>query len=265
MAVAKSRSVNKPARKNPYYSRAVAKALELLAILGNRREPMTLVQLTSMVRLTKPSVFRLLYTLEQTGHIRKDDEGRYTITHDIRLSMHDKRVRQLRELAAPYLRDLVREYRETTGLAVLFDNHIEVVDVVESPQSVRMGNTVGRILQPHASSLGKCITAFQPDALREHLLRSYGVNPVTPKTIVDGAELDREFARIRELEYALDRGETCLDGVCIGAPIKAPDGRVFAAISMSMPLSRAGAPERQHQMVGRIKDAAFEITKALRR
>jgi IclR family acetate operon transcriptional repressor len=225
---------------------------------------MSLSQLTPLIRLTKASTFRLLYTLEQTGHVRKDEEGRYSIAHDMRLSVHEKLVRDLREAAVPRMRELVREYRETTGLAVLFENHIEVVEVIESPQTVHMGNTIGRILQPHASSLGKCITAFQPEKVREHLLRSYGVSAMTANTITDEGALDREFAHIRELGYATDRGETCLDGYCFGAPIKAADGRVFAAVSVSMPVSRLGPDQRQRSLAGGIRDAAAAISKALR-
>jgi DNA-binding IclR family transcriptional regulator len=35
-----------------------------------------------------------------------------------------------------------------------------------------MSQTVGRIIPPHASSLGKAITAFQPEAVQERLPRT---------------------------------------------------------------------------------------------
>jgi IclR family acetate operon transcriptional repressor len=146
---------------------------------------------------------------------------------------------------------------------MLFVNHIEVIEVIESPQTVRMGNTVGRILQPHASSLGKCIAAFQPDPFREHLLRSYGVSRYTENTITDENLLDREFKTIRQLGYAEDRGETCIDGHCFGAPIIGPDGGVFAAISISMPVSRLGSAEYQAHAVERITENAKQISRAL--
>ena len=50
-----------------------------------------------------------------------------------------------------------------------FENRIEVVATVESPHLIRMGNTVGRILPPHASSLGKAVTAFQREEVRDRL------------------------------------------------------------------------------------------------
>ena len=35
------------------------------------------------------------------------------------------------------MKDIVREFRETVNLGALFDNHIEVVAVIESPEIVR--------------------------------------------------------------------------------------------------------------------------------
>lgn len=249
--------------EDPYYSRAVAKALEILEILSNARQPLGLNQITAALELTKPSVFRLLHTLEVTGYLRKADDGRYFLTHDIRRGMQDRLGEMLLQAGRPPLRELTREFRETTGLAMLLVNHIEVIEVFESPQTVRMGNTVGRILQPHASSLGKCIAAFQPESFREHLLRSYGVSAFTANTITDENALDEEFHQIREQGYATDRGETCLDGYCFGAPVTGPDGGVFAAVSISMPLSRLGTKEYQSRVISRIRETADTISRSL--
>lgn len=256
-------TVESDSNGDAYYSRAVAKALEILEILSNAREPLSLGDITAAIKLTKASVFRLLYTLEHSGYVRKMEDGRYMVAHDLRRGMQDRLGDLLLRAARLVLRDLTREFRETTGLAMLFVNHIEVIEVFESPQTVRMGNTVGRILQPHASSLGKCITAWQPDSLREHLLRSYGVSQYTPNTIVDENRLEREFRNIRQSGYAEDRGETCIDGHCFGAPITGPDGGVFAAISISLPVSRLGDDEHQAVIVKRIVESANSISRIL--
>ena len=120
------------------------------------------------------------------------------------------------------MQQLSRQLRETTSLAALFDNRIEVIAVVESPQPIRMSNIVGHILPPNASSLGKAITAFQNEERREKLLRSYGVYRFTEHTITDRTDLDREYARVREQKFATDLEESVSDGHCFGVPIFGP-------------------------------------------
>jgi DNA-binding IclR family transcriptional regulator len=246
-----------------YYSRAVAKALQVLDLLSAASQPMSLHEMASLVKLTKTSLFRLLYTLEAEGAVDKDAGGRYTLKSNPAKQASRVHLEKVLELGSAQLRDLVREFRETASLAFLFDNHIEVIAVVESPQIVRMGNTVGRILQPHASSLGKCITAFQREERREHLIRSYGINAITPQTIVDEQALHTELEQIRLKGFGLDRAETCADGFCFGAPILAPEGNAVAAISVSLPRQRLGAQTAQQKLIDSVKRAAGAVSAGL--
>lgn len=253
------------ARKEPkedrYFSRAVSKALEVLEILKRSPEPYALHQLTSKVALTKSSLFRILHTLETAGYIEKTPDGRYLISIDRRPLIPTSLMTRLLRIARPHLSELTREFRESTALGALFDNHIEVLLVVESPQIVRMGNTPGRILEPHASSIGKSITAFQTEERRERLLRSYGITRITANTITDETLLREEFRRVREQGYALDSEETTVDGQCFGAPIALSDGEVLAAISMSLPKSRVGSADRREQLISAVIRTARAISK----
>ncbi|MGH9665839.1 MAG: IclR family transcriptional regulator, partial [Bryobacteraceae bacterium] len=225
----------------PYFSRAVSKALEALEILKRTPGPMALHQLAAALRLTKSSLLRILQTLEGAGYVERNHAGQYQLTADIRPLVPAHLLSTLLRVATPVIRDLTREFRETTGLAFLFDNHIEVIAVSESPHVMRMGNTVGRILQPHASALGKSIAAFQSDERRERLLRSYGIYAFTKQTITDENEIAAELERVRERGYSTDAEETTPDGCCFGAPIFTSPGEVLAAISISIPKTRLGA------------------------
>ena len=147
-------------------------------------------------------------------------------------------------------------------LAVLFDNHIEVVAVEESPNIIRMANIVGRILQPNASSLGKAIVAFQAEQRRERLLRTYGIYPFTPNTITDEMELKREFDRVRAAGYAEDRAESVPGGHCFAVPIFAEGKQALAAMSISLPESRFAEGDRE-RIVPALRKAAAAISAEL--
>ena len=253
-----SAPVRQISRDDRYFSRAISKALEVLEILKRSPDPQALHQLTPKVGLTKSSLFRILHTLEAAGYVERTN-GQYVISIDRRPMILTSLLTRLLRIADPHLRELTREFRESTALGVLFDNHIEVVAVVESPQLVRMGNTLGGILQPHASSIGKSIAAFQTEERRERLLRSYGILQMTPKTITDETLLREEFRRVREQGYAVDNEETTMDGHCFGAPIMLADGEVLAAISMSLPATRVGSGKRQRQLIDSVIRTARAI------
>jgi DNA-binding IclR family transcriptional regulator len=251
-------------KSDPYYLRAVGKAIEAYQALERSGQPVPLHQMAAQVGLTKSSVFRILHTLEVSGAIRKTDDGRYEIAGEDRARMPAVSVSRIAMAAADVLKDMVRSFGETVGLAVLFDNRIEVVSVVESPHMIRMGNTPGRILPPHASALGKCITAFQPESRREALVRSYGLSRITPGTIVDHSELEREYASIRCEGFARDMEESVLDGNCFAAPVSDGTGEVIAGISMSIPKLRMEQFDLQ-RMLGELCRSAQVISKGIGR
>lgn len=243
-----------------YFSRAVSNALTVLETLQGSSSPLGLRDVTVSTKLPKSSVFRILRTLEIAGYAVRVEGDRFRLGEKGPGFLPAKLAAAITHAAALPMRQLGREFRETVSLAVLFNNHIEVTAVVDSPQHVRMGNVVGGLIPPHASSLGKCITAFQPDEDRDRLIRSYGVVKMTEMTITEELDLHRELELVHAQGYATDLEESALDGCCLAAPIMGPDGKVSAAISLSMPKMRFTNQER---LIAAIRAAATEIAKNL--
>lgn len=240
--VARSKAVEPAAKRrgpDQYFSRAVAKALETLEVLQTENGPIALNEVAQRIELSKTSTFRLLRTLEVGGCVIAGEFGKYALAPGIHSVVSTQTVARLLRAALPPMQQLARQLRETVSVAALFDNRMEVIAVVESPQIIRMSNIVGHILPPNASSLGKVITAFQADERREKLLHSYGIYRFTEHTITDRAELEQEFERVRERRYSTDLEESVADGHCFGVPIFGQNGSVGAAISVSLPKSRA--------------------------
>lgn len=154
------------------------------------------------------------------------------------------------------MRKLALEHRETVSLAVFLGNRIEVTAVLDSPHQVRMGNVVGGIIPPHASSLGKSIAAFVNEEQRDRLIRCFGLMKMTRHTIDDELSLQAELDTVRERGYATDLEESALDGCCVAAPVFDTDGHPIAAISLSMPKIRFDNPER---LVPSLREAVASI------
>ena len=250
--------------KDQYFSRAVAKALETLEVLQAGNGLMTLNEVAQRLQLSKTSTFRLLRTLESSGCLTASEGGKYSLAPGVHSVVSTQTVARLLRVSIPLMQHLSRQLRETTSLAALFENRIEVIAVVESPQPLRLSNIVGHILPPNASSLGKVITAFQNDERREKLLRSYGVYRFTDHTITDRSELDQEFARVREQKFATDLEESVTDGHCFGVPIFGSAGDVGAAISVSLPKARVVDNDHGKAILASLRATADLIAADLR-
>jgi IclR family acetate operon transcriptional repressor len=231
-------------KPDKYFAKAIGKAFRILEIFKQSPEPLSLQHVALKVRSAKSSVFRIIHTLEVLGYLGKTAGDLYTLSPTISYQVPNHLLSRLIQAADPHMKELGREFRETISLAFLFENHIEVVKVIESPQKIQMGNIVGSIIPPHASSLGKSITACQPEWRREKLLRTYGIYRLTPSTITDEVELKKELDLVRSRGYAMDMEETTPGGCCFGAPILGESGHAIAAISISMPKMRLEKPER---------------------
>ena len=261
-----SEFISTPSRTRPSVptniSRGLALGLKILNHLRIEDRAFSLGELAAYTRLGKPSLLRLLRTLEGMGYLSRDAHQNYRLGVETSVMGGRESLRVLRKVSGRFTQEIQSRCEETVSLAYLFDDHIRVVDTLESQQHIRMSNFVGRILQPYASSLAKSITAFQNEALIQTLLDVYGIYRATKNTLVDQLAIQNEFAAVRSRGYAEDKEETVEGGYCIGAPIHNPERKVIASVSVSSPKFRVTA-EFTKKFPSRLMAAAENISQAL--
>ena len=127
-----------PKRESRYSIQVVAKALDLLELLGDQGA-MSLTHLCQELGQPKSSVFRYLVTLEERGYVQRANNDEYTL--GIKL-MELGRVVSNRftvyEIALPFMRQLVEEFGETVNLAILEGGKIVYLEILEGTHSIRM-------------------------------------------------------------------------------------------------------------------------------
>lgn len=247
-----------------YFSRAVAKSFELIELLNKAGGSLSLTDLAVKVGLTKTSTYRLLFTLVSLRHVKQDEGGRYFLATENWISPSVQIANALTAIAKEPAQALRTRFQETVSLAVLYANHIEVILGFESPRVIRMANTLGGIIPPHASSLGKAIAAFQSETVRTKLIHSYGIRRFTEHTLTDEEALIEGLAEVRRKGYAFEDEEAFLDGCCIGCPIFAGNNTAVAGISISMPKFRLPPKKEREKMIAELQRAAAEISERLR-
>ncbi len=219
-----------------YSVRAAERVLDILDVLQNAPEGISLAAVASGTQLPKSSVFRYLATLEARGYVeRVDGEGNYRLGLAF-LPLRARHVDRLAARARPLLEELSIRFQETVNLGVLDRTRVEYVEIVESPLTMRLAARRGDRDPIHSTALGKAIAAqLREDDVRR-ILDAEGMPRLTSKTITDADAYIAALEQVRTRGYAVDGGENEEDARCVAVAIALTP--VPAAISLSAPAVR---------------------------
>jgi IclR family acetate operon transcriptional repressor len=96
----------------------------------------------------------------------------------------------------------------------------------------------------HSTAAGKAVLSALDEDQWVRLLPPEPFPELTPNTRRTASALSRDIKESRKRGWTLDDEESELSGVCVGAPILAPDGRPVAAISVCSVAGRLPAELR---------------------
>ncbi|QNE36125.1 IclR family transcriptional regulator [Leifsonia shinshuensis] len=215
-------------------SQSVARALDLLDLLS--RGVRTLDALSAELGVHKSTVLRLLQTLESRGFAAHDTEHRYRVGPAVfALASDALDAVDVRAAAAPILRALAADTGQTVHLATYQDGVVTYIDKVESRQGLRMYSRIGLPAAIHATAVGKVLLGGLEPSERERVAAGLDLHPFTSRTHTTAAALLADVAVSSERGWAEDHEEHETFMNCVGAPVHGPDGRVAAAVSISVP------------------------------
>jgi len=218
---------------------ATLRAVSVLEALVAAERPAALAELTSLVRLPKPTLYRMLGMLETAGLVMREPGAR-RYAPGPRLAALGRNVMlnaSLRAERGAILARLVGEIGETCNFTMLDGAQVVYVDRVEAAWPLRMTLTSGSHVPLHCTASGKLLLALLPKVGRERLVAQLPLNRYTEATITDAKRLGVELARIRADRYATDNEEFHAGLVCVAVPV-AGKKRACAALAVHAPASR---------------------------
>ena len=240
------------------------RGLLILNTVARSADPVSLAELTELLRIDRSSVFRLANTLKRRGFLaypagRKD----YILGPALwRLSHTYDWGTMLIRVSREHLERLANETNETTHLAIREGKHALFIDHAATTHVIAVSGQSGELVPLYCTAHGKALLAD----LDERQLRSaFGTTPLkayTKQTVTGMPQLARVCAQIRAQGYATDDGEY-LEGIrCVAAPIRAADGGVVGSIGISAPSLRF-PKERYKSVADQVLTAAQSITSSL--
>ncbi|NOD64841.1 MULTISPECIES: IclR family transcriptional regulator [unclassified Ruegeria] len=220
-------------------TQSFARSIGLLQHICDRKNPPTLADLLEECAFTRPTLYRLLNSLEAEGLIVQLRDKRYKpgprLVNLARLALASSDIRDRARDALVRVRD---QTGETVHLAVPSGEGLVYIDKIESLETVRMNSTIGTFVPLHSSGVGKAYLSALSDEKLSALLEASSLQPITPFTTTDPIKLRAQIDQCRAQGFVFDSQENEVGIACFGAAILDENACPIAAVSISVPLFR---------------------------
>ncbi len=211
------------------------KAVAILTTLESG--PHTLAQLVAATGIARPTAHRLAVALEFHRLVTRDLNGRFVLgprSGELAAAAGEDRLLAAAAPALAALRDATGEsaqlYRRQGDLRIC-------VAVAERVSGLRDSVPIGSALTMLAGSAAQVLLAWE-DSERIH------------RGLTNARFTATQLAAVRRRGWAQSMGEREAGVASVSAPVRGPNGKVIAAVSISGPIERLGRqPGRLHAAV----------------
>jgi IclR family transcriptional regulator, KDG regulon repressor len=218
--------------------RTVDRALDIILCFNKKNSTLSLTEITHQIGVSKSTAHRMVRTLEDKRFLFRNPATRkYHLGFQF-LEIASQGFDDLdQHWVLPYLQRLVEKSGETADLAILNDDHVIYLQVVESNQHVKLTASKGQSLPAHCTASGKAFLAFLPKEQVERIVDSSrsnytGNKPLVKETLF--ADLDETHQR----GFAISEEEYEMGINAVAAPILSRDGYPILTIAITGPSIR---------------------------
>lgn len=222
------------------FARSAMRLVALFEALAKSEEGVSLAELSTTIGAPKSSLLGILRSMVAMGYM-EHGHGLYRLgPKSFRLAADILAVRRFPNLVRPILQDLAQKSGETVFLVVLdrLAQRVTYADIIDSANPVRYTVPTGTTRPLYVSAGGLMLLAYQEPAWVDAYIRATRLEPLTPRTVTDPAQLRERLAAIRRDGFAISLGETVPGAAGVAAPIFNADGSVTAGLLIGAPLDR---------------------------
>lgn len=241
------RQTSAPADRQPAPGGAAAvdRALSLLGAFKAGDVALSLAELAQRTGLYKSTALRLIASLEHAGLLQRLETGGYALGSEVaRLSALYSAAFSLDRVVPQVLRELVALTGESAAYHVLRGQGKERVRLcqyrVDSPHPVRDHIRAGDVLPADRGTGARVLMAFAAP-------QGSAISPISAKD-------QALYAQIRQQGWHAGVGDRLAEVAGISAPVFHADGRIAAALTLSMPAHRY-----QESLVQQVLQAAKRL------
>jgi DNA-binding IclR family transcriptional regulator len=237
--------------------RAVERGLDVLSAFAPGDQELLVADLLKRVGLSRPTLYRLLHTLEKKGFVTASgDPQRFRLGPSVaRLAHVWSTSVDLTAVARPMMMQAWSFTAETVALFVPRGDMRLCLAEIPSPQPLSFRRGLGYSEKLVRGASGRVILAFTP--LPAGQLEAYAAG-----TAADLEWLRKEMVLTRERGYAMGHNELIQGAYAVAAPFFNGDGSVAGSLGVFGPDVRL-TESRIHEFGQFLKQSAAELSKTL--
>lgn len=237
--------------------RAVERAIDVLTAFSAATPRMRVATIQQHVKLNRPTLYRLLYTLERKGFLKSDgDPQHYQLDSRVmHLASTWMAGVDITRVGSAYLSALSHETNETVGVFTPLTNKTRVcVQELRSREPLALALGIGQASPIHLGASGKAILAFLEPEDIERVVLDVAAHLRRPLLLA--------LRQVRRQGFAIARDELILGAFGIAAPLFNHVGAVTGSIALYGPHARIGESVRE-RYIRLVRDAGRGISRAL--
>lgn len=213
---------------------SVDRIFGIIEKIAGYRQGVGISELSREVGLPKSTVHRTVTALVANHYLTKDENtDKYKLGYRfIAVAGSYASKLDLREVAGPYLRDMVMRLNVTGHIAVKQGDYAVYIEKLLPYSYACTYSEIGKTIELYCSALGKSLLLGLPEKELIEYYRRLLPRKFTPYTL-DILGLQRELTEARSTLITRDNAEHEEGVYCIGTPVFDSFGKVLGAISIS--------------------------------
>jgi IclR family pca regulon transcriptional regulator len=251
------------------YSQSLERGLAILSAFRSGRPVLGVSELGRDIGLSRSTTHRYVATLAALGYLQQDPSTKkYRLgPRVLDLGFSAINSMELREVAAPHLRELSDETGYTVNMAILDGTDIVYVERCRTARAgqreIDLNLHVGSRLPAYCTSLGKVLLAFLPAEEQAAAVAASDLTRRGPNTLTSRTALVAELKRVRENGFAISNEELAYGLRSIAAPVLTHDGVAAAAINLAVHSSMVSMNDLVARLSPTLNNAAADISARL--
>jgi len=223
--------MNREGPKGKYKAPAVEKAFEILSLLADQPEGMTISEMATKLNRTFGELFRIVIVMERHRYIQKSSlNDRYSVAYKLLdVALRGTPAQNLLHAALPEMQVLTREIEQSCHLVVANEGRGLIMAREENPATRGFGLKLGASIDLVNSCSGHVILAFSTKEKADKLIVEALVGR---EAGFDHENLQNRLNLVRERGYDMRSSPVAFGVTDICYPLFGFDGGLLAALTI---------------------------------